>query len=148
MDGDGVDDAAPKLGELYLREGPSARTARWSWLLSRWPRRRCSCGRVEVDGQSAIHLRRMGSWPIITLNMYSLVGDSNESAFPIIRASHSNPSISSSKTFWFERDDGHTLSLAGRYMDHVYYSVNDNVDPVGIGRTDVVAKLLVAKDTY
>lgn len=32
-------------------------------------------------------------------------------------------------------------------MDHVYYSVNDNVNPVRIGRTDIVAKLLVAKDT-
>ena len=89
----------------------------------------------------------MGSWPIILLDTYGLIGDSNERAFSIIRASHSNPSISSSKTFWFEGDDGHTLSLAGRYMDHVYYSVNDNINPVRIGRTDIVAKLLVAKDT-
>lgn len=81
---------------------------------------------------------------MIVLNTHSLISDSNESAFSIIRTSHTNPSVASSETFWLERYDGYTLSLAGLNVNRIYNFVNDDVNPVGVGSTDIVAKLLMA----
>lgn len=79
------------------------------------------------------------------MNMSTSIRQSNEGAFPIVRAPDPYPTIASGKAFRLKRDIANSLTLSRRYMDRVDDSVDDDVDPIGVGGTDVVAELLVAR---
>lgn len=72
------------------------------------------------------------------------INDADKGAFAIVRAPHGYPPATSSQAFRLERDDCQRLPLFGGDMDRIYDTVDDDIDPVGIGGADVVAELLVA----
>lgn len=69
----------------------------------------------------------------------------NQCAFPVVRPPDSYPTVARSETSWLKGDIGDTLPLLRRYVDGIDDSVDGNVDPVGVGGADVVAKLLVTR---
>lgn len=79
------------------------------------------------------------------MNLHALVTDFDECAFAILWTSHPDPAIRSSQTSGLEWNGSYALPLLGRYVDRVNDSLNNNIDPIGVGSADVVAKLRVAK---
>ena len=77
--------------------------------------------------------------------LHTSVTDPNESAFPILGATDSDPSMSSGKTARLKWNDGYTRSPLRRYVYSVYYPLDDDIDAIGISGTDVVTKLGVTK---
>jgi hypothetical protein len=79
------------------------------------------------------------------MNLHALITDFNECAFTILWTSHPDPAICSSESSGLEWNGSYALPLLGRYVDCVNNSLNNDINPIGVGSADVVAKLRMAK---
>jgi hypothetical protein len=77
--------------------------------------------------------------------LHTPVADPNECAFPILRATHSDPPMSGGQTARLKWNDSYTRSPLRRYGYSVYDPLDDDIDAIGISGTDVVTKLGVTK---
>lgn len=82
------------------------------------------------------------------MNLQLSLADLDEGTFSIFRAPHCDPPITSRQASRFEGDKGYTLALLRGDVNHIDNSLDDDIDAIGIGGADVVAKLGVATDQF
>lgn len=84
-------------------------------------------------------------WRCALMHLKPSLIDPDVSAFPVVRPTHCDPPVASRQAPRLKRDDGYAFPLLRSNMDRIDDSIDDDIDPVRIGGTDVVAELLVAK---
>lgn len=137
MDGHRIDDSASEFVKLEFWQQPPG------WTAVRSPRRRQPGWRLEVERERAVHIGgKMRRW--LTMYLQTSLTDPNESTFPILRAPHCDPPITSRQASRLERDDSYALPLLRGDVDRIHDSLDDDIDAIGICGADVVAELGVA----
>ena len=70
----------------------------------------------------------------------------DEGAITMLFAANTNPTVASRETPRLERHNGYDISLSRRDVNSVYDPFHRNVDPVGVGGTDVMTELVMARE--